>query len=569
MANIEPEINDFLTAVYGEEVRNSMVSLARKLNTELETGTATINQYTTSITQAIADANTAAGSANTAAGSVNTAKQAALDAATAANTAAGQANTAAGQAVAAATQANTAVGAANTAASQANTARDNANTARDAANAAATQANTARDNANEAASAANSAAAEARSQAQQAEAKRLAIEANEETRQNNEKARVDAETERRRAFADMSRQVLPPATTTTLGGVIVGDGISVDTDGKVSVDTSSLETAAHAEATYATKTELNGKSNTDHTHEAADITSGTFGVARGGTGQSSHTANAVLTGNGTNAVNNVSTANGAFYATTNGGAATFGTLPIAQGGTGVTSNPSMLTNLGSTSADNVLKASPRPGVTGTLPIANGGTGATTAAGAVTNIVDGQAIAPASVAATGEVTGKNGTTTHKLSDKAEDAKVDRLQASLAPIESTTATTSHPMGDTFMLDGSYRRATRAIAAGETINDTNSEVTTMNSKMSGIWDNCMALRGLTTDLSSSTDYNDYTKVGYYFVNNNLSTNSPDGVASYGMLVVFSTTIMVVQLFFSSSSGKVFHRRRGGSGWSTWAQL
>ena len=55
-----------------------------------------------------------------------------------------------------------------------------------------------------------------------------------------------------------------------------------------------------------------------------------------------------------------------------------GTLPISNGGTGLTSSPSMLTNLGSTTAANVLTASPRPGVTGTLPIANGGTGKTTA-----------------------------------------------------------------------------------------------------------------------------------------------------------------------------------------------
>lgn len=62
---------------------------------------------------------------------------------------------------------------------------------------------------------------------------------------------------------------------------------------------------------------------------------------------------------------------------------TSGTLAVARGGTGVTSNPSMLTNLGSTTAASVFAASPRPGVTGTLPIANGGTGATTAAAART------------------------------------------------------------------------------------------------------------------------------------------------------------------------------------------
>src|SRR5699024_10275463 len=62
---------------------------------------------------------------------------------------------------------------------------------------------------------------------------------------------------------------------------------------------------------------------------------------------------------------------------------TSGTLGVARGGTGITSNPSMLVNLASTSASSVLATSPRPGVTGALGIANGGTGATTAAAART------------------------------------------------------------------------------------------------------------------------------------------------------------------------------------------
>jgi hypothetical protein len=71
-------------------------------------------------------------------------------------------------------------------------------------------------------------------------------------------------------------------------------------------------------------------------------------VALGGTGKSSHTSNAVLTGNGTNAVNNVATANGALYATTANGAAKFGILPIAQGGTGSTTKEGALSALGLT-----------------------------------------------------------------------------------------------------------------------------------------------------------------------------------------------------------------------------
>lgn len=54
-----------------------------------------------------------------------------------------------------------------------------------------------------------------------------------------------------------------------------------------------------------------------------------------------------------------------------------GTLPVAKGGTNITSNPSMLINLASTSAASVFAASPRPGVTGVLPGTNGGTGSST------------------------------------------------------------------------------------------------------------------------------------------------------------------------------------------------
>lgn len=64
---------------------------------------------------------------------------------------------------------------------------------------------------------------------------------------------------------------------------------------------------------------------------------------------------------------------------------TSGTLAVARGGTGVASNPSMLTNLGSTSAASVFATSPRPGITGTLAVAHGGTGATSAASARSNI----------------------------------------------------------------------------------------------------------------------------------------------------------------------------------------
>lgn len=49
---------------------------------------------------------------------------------------------------------------------------------------------------------------------------------------------------------------------------------------------------------------------------------------------------------------------------------------VGHGGSGLTASPSLLVNLASAAAANVMQASPRPGVTGTLPASHGGTGQT-------------------------------------------------------------------------------------------------------------------------------------------------------------------------------------------------
>ena len=500
MANIQPEIDDFASAVYGEEVRQSMISLAEKLNTEVEAGSATINQYTTDITQAIADAESGATAANTAAGN--------------ANTAAGNANSAA----ASADSSRTAIEANETARQNAETARQNAEQGRvtaeqgrvtaeqgrAGAEAARASAETGRGNAEAQRAAAEQGRAAAEATRVSGEAERVGNEAarvaNENLRVSQERDRVNAETERQRAFNNMSQGVIPPATTTTIGGIIVGDGLSVDSDGKVAVvGGGDIETATHAAATYATKTELADKANATHVHAASDITSGTLPVARGGTGLDASPS--MLTNLGSSTADNVLKASPRPGVT--------GTLPVANGGTGVTANPSMLTNLGSTTADNVLKASPRPGVTGTLPIANGGTGATTAAGAVENVVDNQALKPASVAATGEVSGKSGSTTHKLTEKAESGgstnslqdaedEIDDLEASIAYVESVTAKTNHAVGDYFMLGNVLMKATSAIATGETINASKATPATVQSQIDTLRDSVSRKAGTFTPTS-----------------------------------------------------------------------
>jgi len=67
----------------------------------------------------------------------------------------------------------------------------------------------------------------------------------------------------------------------------------------------------------------------------------------------------------------VSTANGSV---TISGSITGSTTLMLYFGVGMTTAPSLMTNLASTSTDNILKATPRPGVMGTLGLANGGTG---------------------------------------------------------------------------------------------------------------------------------------------------------------------------------------------------
>ena len=157
---------------------------------------------------------------------------------------------------------------------------------------------------------------------------------------------------------------------------------------------------------------------------AAKITSGTLAIARGGTGAATWSPNFVLAGPASGSTSAAPTRRklvaadlpDSITSSTSGNAATAtkaaklstarslyvnlgasydssnpvtfdgsankalpvtGTLPVAKGGTNLTASPSMLTNLGSTSAANVFQASPRPGVTGTLPVGHGGTGRAT------------------------------------------------------------------------------------------------------------------------------------------------------------------------------------------------
>jgi len=411
MADISTEISNFQNAVYGEEVRGSMISLAEKLNDVTEDCEDTVDSMTAGFNAAVEAANTAASAASEAASDANSAATSATNAASSANSAASAATSAANNATSKANAAD----ALNTSVQQAEAARVSAESARASAEAARVTAETARAGSETNRQSAESTRSENETARNSAEISRVSAEAqrnaNETSRQSAESSRVSAESSRataftqmQNAFDDMSQQVLPPATTSTLGGVIVGTGLSVANDGTLSFEAGDYETTAHAAATYATITTVNGKADAQHVHSASDVTSGTLGVARGGTGVTTAaaererlglgsttgalpianggtgattvsgalsaildssplsvenggtgaatlTSNAVLTGAGTSAVSPVATASGALYATEANGAASFGTLPIAQGGTGATTADDACTALGAISTD--------------------------------------------------------------------------------------------------------------------------------------------------------------------------------------------------------------------------
>ena len=75
MADIRKEIQDFQDAVYGEEVRGSMISLAEKVNRESIDAKTAAERSALSAEGAARDANTAIGNAETAARNANTAAQ--------------------------------------------------------------------------------------------------------------------------------------------------------------------------------------------------------------------------------------------------------------------------------------------------------------------------------------------------------------------------------------------------------------------------------------------------------------------------------------------------------------
>ena len=190
MADITSEIKNFQEAVYGEDVRESMISLAKKVNNDAEDAVKKVKQYNQAESQRVtaekqraeaesqraqkfsllkSEAENATEAANAASTNANSKAAIADEAAKKANSAADNANLKTQQVQSAVEQANTATSAANNAASEAQEAVSELQGAAAAASLAANAANTAADAANNAATTADAAADRANKAAEAAE----------------------------------------------------------------------------------------------------------------------------------------------------------------------------------------------------------------------------------------------------------------------------------------------------------------------------------------------------------------------------------------------------------------
>ena len=148
------------------------------------------------------------------------------------------------------------------------------------------------------------------------------------------------------------KDMVPGVASTSIAGLMSAsdktklDGIDTGAN-KTIVDSALSSTSTNPVQNKVVNTALAGKSDTSHTHTLNNL-NGTLGASKGGTGAdlSGAAANAVVCkASSGQTLTTVSTAKGAFYATGANATPKFGTLPIAEGGTGASTAANARANL--------------------------------------------------------------------------------------------------------------------------------------------------------------------------------------------------------------------------------
>lgn len=195
--------------------------------------------------------------------------------------------------------------------------------------------------------------------------------------------------------------------------ILDGTAITVGSPSNLLTLPQTTDTAvARATTDTLTNKTISGASNTLTNISAASITSGTLGVANGGTGAVTLTTNGMLYGNGTSAVG--VTAAGSQYQSFQAGAsgvptvgavqlnqsaAVSGALAVSNGGTGLTSITAGNLIVGNgTSAANLIA----PGTSGNVLTSNGSTWTSVTPSVTTPSLNGGSAAPQSVTAAGGI-----------------------------------------------------------------------------------------------------------------------------------------------------------------------
>lgn len=139
---------------------------------------------------------------------------------------------------------------------------------------------------------------------------------------------------------------------------------------KTTVDSALSTTSTNPVQNKVINNALSGKANSSHTHKAGDITSGVIPLDRGGTGSNTSLRDAPngaiirkLNDSNNNELWYTQTKNGALYATSENGVPIFGTLPLAQGGTGATSAAKARENIGAAASSHTHSYLPLSGGT--------------------------------------------------------------------------------------------------------------------------------------------------------------------------------------------------------------